>query len=93
MFPTGTTKGYIYMSAHMHAYTHIVPLNLAHRIWLWVYYNEILIYPVFYVLKRDYTYAHKQPYFQLSRAAKQPRRVRKSSDRLAVLPGDVLYGL
>ena len=25
------------------------------RIWLWVYYNKIPIYPIFYPLKGDYT--------------------------------------
>ena len=32
---------------------------LVDRIWLWVYYNKIPIYPIFYLLKGDYT--HKYP--------------------------------
>ena len=31
----------------------IVP-RLVDRIWLWVYYNKIPIYPIFYLLKGDY---------------------------------------
>ena len=32
---------------------------LVDRIWLWVHYNKIPIYPVFYLLKRDYTLSPK----------------------------------
>ena len=31
------------------------PLNTVHRICFWAFYNEIPIYPIFYLLKGDYT--------------------------------------
>ena len=34
--------------------THSYSPPLVDRIWLWVYYNKIPIYPIFYLLKEDY---------------------------------------
>ena len=33
---------------------HVKPQAQPYRIWLWVYYDKIPIYPRFYLLKEDY---------------------------------------